>query len=130
LVSAWLNWTNEREPIPPKTSIRGTKTHAGIPSNPPGSVVGVGNTANSGQIILDGAGHVSGTESSSVVGKINSNVAFTGTYSVKSNCTGKAVFKPKGGIAVHISFELVRQMQSLMGVQTDAKMIIAGWDRE
>jgi len=95
-----------------------------------GSFVGTGNIAISGQITLDGAGHVSGIESSSIAGKINSNIPFTGTYSVNSNCTGKAAFKPKGGSMVHISFELVRQMQSVFWVETDAKNIIAGWDRE
>ena len=95
-----------------------------------GSFVGTGNIAISGQITFDGAGHVSGIESSSIAGKINSNVAFTGTYSVKSNCTGKAAFKPKGGTMVHVSFELVRQMQSMFFVETDANSIIAGFDRE
>jgi len=95
-----------------------------------GSFVGAGNIAISGQITLDGAGHVSGVESSSVAGKINSNIAFTGTYTLKSNCTGKVVFKPKGGTAVHISFALVRQMQAVFFVETDANSIIAGWDRE
>jgi len=95
-----------------------------------GSFVGTGNIAISGQITLDGAGHVSGIESSSIAGKINSNIPFTGTYSVNSNCTGKAAFKPKGGSMVHISFELVRQMASVFFVETDANSIIAGFDRE
>ena len=95
-----------------------------------GSYVGTGNIAISGQITLDGAGHVSGIESSSIAGKINSNIPFTGTYSVNSNCTGKAAFKPKGGSTVHISFELVRQMATVFWVETDANNIIAGWDRE
>lgn len=95
-----------------------------------GGIVSVGYFAGSGQITLDGAGHVSGVESSSVAGKINSNIPFTGTYTLNSNCTGKAAFKPKGGTAVHVSFELVRQMQSVFFVETDADSIIAGWDRE
>jgi len=95
-----------------------------------GSFVGTGNIAISGQITLDGAGHVSGIESSSIAGKINSNIPFTGTYSVNSNCTGKAAFKPTGGSTVHLSFELVRQMASMFFVETDANSIIAGWDRE
>jgi len=95
-----------------------------------GSFVGTGNIAISGQITLDGAGHVSGIESSSIAGKINSNIPFTGTYTLKSNCTGKVAFKPKGGTTVHISFELVRQMQTVFFVETDANSIIAGWDRE
>lgn len=41
-----------------------------------GSVVGVGNLANGGQVTLDGAGHLTGTESFSVAGRISSDVAF------------------------------------------------------
>jgi len=95
-----------------------------------GSIVGVGNFGADGQITVDGAGHVSGIESSSVAGKIKSNIPFTGTYKLNSDCTGTAVFKPKGGTKVHISFELVRQMASMLFVETDANSIIAGVDRE
>jgi hypothetical protein len=95
-----------------------------------GSVIGVGNLANGGQVTLDGAGHLTGTESISIAGQISSDVAFTGAYKVNKNCSGTATVKVKGKATVHLTFVLVRQLQSIFFVETDANTVIAGWDRE
>jgi hypothetical protein len=46
-------------------------------------------TAAVGQLTADGKGGLTGTQTISVAGVISSNVALTGTYSIKANCTGK-----------------------------------------
>lgn len=95
-----------------------------------GGILGVGTLANGGQITLDGAGHFTGIESVSVAGHISSNVPLTGSYKVNPNCTGTAIVKAKGQPTVHLTFVLVRQLQAIFFVETDANTVVAGWDRE
>ena len=47
-------------------------------------------TATVGQLTSDGKGNLTGIETDSVAGVISSNVALTGTYSLKTTCTGTA----------------------------------------
>jgi len=114
-----------KKPAAPPTGTSGTFGFAGS-----GSVVGVGNLANGGQVALDGAGHLTGTESISFGDRISSDVAFTGPCKVNKNCSGTAMVKVKGQPTVHLTFALVRQLQSIFFVETDANTVIAGWDRE
>jgi hypothetical protein len=73
---------------------------------------------------------VASIESFSVAGRITSDVAFTGAYKVNKNCSGTATVRVKGQPAVHPTFVLVHQLQSIFFVETDANTVIAGWDRE
>ena len=53
-------------------------------------------TAVVGQIIADGKGNLTGSETISSNGVISSNVALTGTYSIKTTCIGTATITPSG----------------------------------
>lgn len=44
--------------------------------------------AYAGSLDMDGAGHLTGYISSSLNGTVDSDTAYTGTYTVASNCTG------------------------------------------
>lgn len=74
-----------------------------------------------GQVKLDGLGHISGSESASFGGTIQS-FPLTGTYTVNSNCTGTAVFSG-GGSQSNTYFVIVNGGQSMMQVETDPNSI-------
>jgi hypothetical protein len=70
-----------------------------------------------GQLTADGQGNfTTGIEAQSNAGVINSNVALTGTYSVKTNCTGTATITSSGSssnfslvvVSVGAQFEFTR----------------------
>ena len=48
--------------------------------------------ASSGYEVYDGNGHVKGVATTNVNGKITSKEPFSGTYSVKANCTGSSTY--------------------------------------
>jgi hypothetical protein len=56
-------------------------------------------TATVGQIIADGSGGLTGSETVSNDGVITSNVSISGTYAVSKNCTATATITPAGGSA-------------------------------
>jgi hypothetical protein len=64
-------------------------------------------TAAVGQLTADGKGKFTGIFTNSTAGVINSNVALTGTYSVKTNCTGTTTITPSGGTATNFSLVVV-----------------------
>ena len=74
-----------------------------------------------GQVKLDGLGNITGNESASFGGTIQS-FSLTGTYTVSSNCTGTAVFSG-GGSQSNTFFVIVNGGQSLMQIETDANSI-------
>lgn len=76
-------------------------------------------TAAVGQLTADGKGHITGINTQSVAGVISS-VTLTGTYSVKTNCTGKAVITSGGSVS---NFGLVIVSN---GVQFEITRIDAG----
>lgn len=63
--------------------------------------------ASVGQLTADGKGNLTGTFTNSTAGVISSNVPLTGTYSVKTNCTGTATITPSGGAATSFSLVVV-----------------------
>jgi hypothetical protein len=63
--------------------------------------------ASVGQLIADGTGNFTGTFTNSTAGVISSNVTLTGTYSVKTGCTGTATITPSGGAATNFSLVVV-----------------------
>ena len=79
--------------------------------------------AFNGQVKLNGLGGVTGTESASFGGTIDS-FSLTGSYSVNSNCTGTATFNGGTGNVAHTSFVIVNGGQSAMQIQTDAGLIV------
>jgi hypothetical protein len=48
--------------------------------------------ANSGYEVYDGNGHTKGVSTTNVNGKITSKEPFSGTYTVKANCTGSSTY--------------------------------------
>jgi hypothetical protein len=79
--------------------------------------------AYAGQVKLNGLGGITGSESASFGGTIET-FALTGTYSVSSNCTGTATFKGSTGNLAHTYFVIVNGGQSSMQIQTDANTIL------
>jgi hypothetical protein len=63
--------------------------------------------ATVGQLTADGKGNFTGVFTNSTAGVISSNVALTGTYSVKTNCTATATITPSGGSATNFSLVVV-----------------------
>jgi hypothetical protein len=48
--------------------------------------------ASSGYEVYDGNGHVKGVSTTNVNGKVSSKETFSGTYTVKANCTGSSTY--------------------------------------
>ncbi len=78
-----------------------------------------------GQVKLNGLGGITGSESASFGGTIQT-FALTGTYSVSSNCTGTATFDG-GPTSAHIYFVIVNAGKSAMQIQTDASTIFTSF---
>lgn len=74
-----------------------------------------------GQVKLDGVGGVTGTETASLGGTIQT-FALTGSYSVSSNCTGTATFGG-GGNPGNTFFVIVNGGKSAMQIETDTGTI-------
>lgn len=78
-----------------------------------------------GQVKLDGLGGVTGSETASFGGSIQT-FTLTGTYSVSSNCTGTATFNG-GPTPAHTYFVIVNGGKSAMQIQTDANTIFTNF---
>jgi len=78
-------------------------------------------TATVGQLTADGKGKITGVETVSVAGVISPNVPLTGTYSIKSTCTGTAAILSGGGPASNFSLVVVSN-----GAQTEFSGTDAG----
>jgi hypothetical protein len=91
-----------------------------------GNFTGVGNVAFSGQITLDGAGNLSGTDSGSIAGQIFTDASVSGTYSVNSNCTGSATLQVTGEAAQHVNFVVFNGGQNLYLIETDSNTTVSG----
>jgi hypothetical protein len=48
--------------------------------------------ASSGYEVYDGNGHTKGVSTTNVNGKVSSKESFSGTYTVKANCTGSSTY--------------------------------------
>ena len=91
-----------------------------------GTVVGSGQAAYVGQLVLNGAGKVTGSVTLSQDGSIATGVALTGTYQINSNCTGSTVITPKGLPSMHANLVVVNGGTELLVIETDATTIITG----
>ncbi|HMD16741.1 MAG TPA: hypothetical protein VKH18_08745 [Terriglobales bacterium] len=78
-----------------------------------------------GQVKLDGLGGVTGSETASFGGTIQT-FTLTGTYSVSSNCTGTATFNG-GPTPANTYFVIVNAGKSAMQIQTDANTIFTNF---
>src|ERR1700731_233123 len=85
-------------------------------------VSGVGQSgdprASSGQLTADGNGNLTGTETAKVEGVVYTNVALTGTYLIKANCTGKGTWVPTVGPKVTYNFVILSDHKNILVIET------------
>ncbi len=86
----------------------------------------IGPVAFTGQLKLDGAGNVTGTESGSLNGTIFSNLKLTGTYAVNSNCTGSAKVTPQGLSTFNLNLVVIGGGAKMLAIETDANTNVSG----
>jgi hypothetical protein len=86
----------------------------------------IGPVAFTGQLKLDGAGNVTGTESGSLNGTIFSNLKLTGTYTINSNCTGSAKVTPQGLSAFNLNLVIINGGRKMLAIETDANTNVSG----
>ena len=79
-----------------------------------------------GYLKADGKGTFTGTETGSVDGTVFTNVPITGTYSIKSDCTGSGTSKLKGQKTGHFNLVVVSGGKNLQFLSTDAPSVQAG----
>ena len=91
-----------------------------------GLIIGVGQVAVEGQLVLNGTGSITGTATLSLNGSITSAVPVTGTYSIASNCTGTVSITPKGMSTMNLNAVIVNADKELMLIETDNNTIVTG----
>ena len=79
--------------------------------------------ADEGRTVFDGRGSFTGSGTESLNGAINP-VAFSGTYSVESDCTGMATIH--GGLTAQLRFMLVERGQEIDVIDTDPGIVATG----
>jgi hypothetical protein len=80
--------------------------------------------AYTGQLILDGKGSLTGTETLNLDGTITSGVSLTGTYTQGSNCLGTLQTVASGHATQN--FATVAVGKELLLVETDSGSIVGG----
>jgi hypothetical protein len=74
------------------------------------------------QITADGNGNLTGSSTKSIDGTIVT-FTFTGTYKIKANCTGTAIFKNQDGMTEHDNIALDNANKGAFLIQTDSKHV-------
>jgi len=82
--------------------------------------------AIAGYDVFDGQGEVKGVDSANFNGEVFHNDRFTGTYSVKANCTGTLTVRD--GTAVHGDIFIAPDGSEFAFVRTDPEDVAAGFD--
>lgn len=81
--------------------------------------------ATVGQIMLDGKGNISGTETLSIGGTI-STAPVAGAYTQNADCTGTAQITPAGFPTSNFSTVLVNGGKELLLIETDVNTTVIG----
>jgi hypothetical protein len=102
----------------------GVKGAFGVQST--GVFLTIGPVAFNGLLALDGSGNLSGSTSGSVDGQVFSGLSVSGTYQVKSNCTGTLTFQISGQQTQHASLVVVNGGKSMLLLETDTGTIVSG----
>jgi len=68
------------------------------------------------------SGHLAGSENGTILTFAEEPV--TGSYSVSSDCIGKATITPKVGSALNFSFVVVEGGKELMAIETDTDRVV------
>ncbi len=93
-------------------------------SGPP---LGLSAPAPFGEVIIatfDGAGSFSGSAAVNVGGVVLNPVTFTGTYTVKSDCTGTATVNLSLGFPLHNAIVVLGGGQRLVATDTDTFEVV------
>jgi len=91
-----------------------------------GTVIGTGGIAFDGRLTFNGSTGVTGTETGSEAGTILTGVPLSGTYAIKSNCSGTGTLTPQGGVATNFNFVVVSSGATILAIETDANTIVTG----
>ena len=92
-----------------------------------GGSVGLNNPGSgNGQMTLDGAGNLSGTETASMSGQIFAGVPITGTYTMNSSCLGTATLNATGLSPINLALVEANSGQSLLAMETDQNTTLVG----
>ena len=84
--------------------------------------------AFAGYEVYDGNGEVKGVDSGNFNGEIFRNERFTGTYTVKANCTGTVTFRD--GAAIHGDIFIAPDGSKFAFVRTDPEFVGASIDEQ
>src|SRR5215208_2072300 len=84
--------------------------------------------AIAGYDVFDGNGEVIGVDSGNFNGEVFRNDRFTGTYTVKANCTGTVTFRD--GAAIHGDIFIAPDGSKFAFVRTDPEFVAAGIDEQ
>jgi hypothetical protein len=82
--------------------------------------------AIAGYDVFDGNGEVKGVDSGNFNGEVFHNDRFSGTYTVKANCTGTLTVRD--GAAVHGDIFIAPDGSKFAFVRTDPEFVAAGFD--
>ena len=80
--------------------------------------------------VFDGQGEVKGVDSGNFNGEVFRNDRFTGTYTVKANCTGTVTFRGVGGAAIHGDIFIAPDGSKFAFVRTDPEFVGASIDEQ
>ena len=78
--------------------------------------------------VFDGNGEVKGVDSGNFNGEVFRNDRFTGTYTVKANCTGTVTFRD--GAAIHGDIFIAPDGSKFAFVRTDPEFVGASIDEQ
>ena len=84
--------------------------------------------AVAGYDVFDGQGEVKGVDSGNFNGEVFRNNRFTGTYTVKANCTGTVTFRD--GDAIHGDIFIAPDGSKFAFVRTDPEFVGAAIDEQ
>src|SRR5829696_4509353 len=84
--------------------------------------------ALAGYDVFDGNGEVKGVDSGNFNGEVFRNDRFTGTYTVKANCTGTVTFRD--GDAIHGDIFIAPDGSKFAFVRTDREFVGASIDEQ
>jgi hypothetical protein len=93
-----------------------------------GTIVGLGQVAFVGRYTADGKGNLVGTQTASLNGTIERN-SFTGTYVVKSDCTGSSIWNYPN-FTQHLDFVIVGHGSKIRSISTDPGTIVTEVDEK
>jgi hypothetical protein len=79
-----------------------------------------------GQVILDGKGTQTGTETVSIGGQTGSGISLSGTYTERADCTGTMQLTSSLGGTSNLNFVVVNSGKEILLVSTDNSTIISG----